>query len=252
MLILQETHSSIEIEKLWKAEWGGDVIFNHGTSSARGIAVFMTKGLSKYVSNIHKDEDGRLIIFDVNINGQCITVVAVYAPNSDSPAFMQKIGNLLRNRSEHKILLGDFNFTLNVDLDRKNTYHNNNRARDELNNISSEYSLKDIWRIQNGEKREYSWFKSGDLKKASRIDYAMVSAGLDQKIKVIMYIPGCFTDHRALYILVEIRHQERGVGYWKLNTRFLGRKNMSILSMMKLSKLFPHWKIKIQLKSGKF
>ena len=35
ILILQETHSTKEVESIWESEWGGKVIFNHGTGMAR-------------------------------------------------------------------------------------------------------------------------------------------------------------------------------------------------------------------------
>ena len=37
LLILQETHSSIDIETCWQNEWEGKVIYSHGTTQARGV-----------------------------------------------------------------------------------------------------------------------------------------------------------------------------------------------------------------------
>ena len=48
------------------------------------------------------------------------------------------------------------------------------------------YYLKDIWRVQNEDLEEYSWMKrcrQRENDKASRIDFALVSGGLDQTIK---------------------------------------------------------------------
>ena len=84
-----------------------------------------------------------------------------------------------------------------------------------------EYYLRDIWRIQNPEAREYSWFKTGNLNKASRIDFALVSGGLDQYIENSIYISALFTDHRAMYMVVDPSQVERGRGFWKLNTQLL-------------------------------
>ena len=39
ILVLQETHSESKFEKYWENEWGGKIIFLHGTSAARGIAI---------------------------------------------------------------------------------------------------------------------------------------------------------------------------------------------------------------------
>ena len=161
LLILQETHSTIESEKVWRNEWGGDVIFSHGTSNARGIAIFIKKEISQQVQNIYRDTDGRLIIVDVVENDQKISVVAIYVPNEDSPGYFSKIEQELMKRSEHKIIVGDFNLTLDVELDRENTYCNNNKAKEQVENIMDQFSLVDIWRIRNEDKKEFSWIKRG-------------------------------------------------------------------------------------------
>ena len=112
--------------------------------------------------------------------------------------------------------------TLDVEIDRLNTYSNNNRARDEILNIMDQYCMKDVWRIQNIDRKEYSWRKKGSTPtKASRIDFALVSGGLDQNILCPMYITSTMTDHRAFYMVVETNPYERGKGYWKMNNSLL-------------------------------
>ena len=221
-LILQETHSTPEVEGIWQNEWGGKAIFSHGTSAARGVGVFISKKYASSVKNVYKDIEGRIVVLDVDIQEELITIAAIYAPNEDSPKFFVELGNVLRERQEHKIIIGDFNLTLNVELDRENTFCNNNRAKDELENLNDEFNLRDIWRLHYGEKREFSWFKRGSYPiKASRIDLALISAGLDQKVEHCTYLSSVLTDHRALYVVVEVDPFERGTGYWKFNCTLL-------------------------------
>ena len=140
-----------------------------------------------------------------------VTVVAIYAPNNDSPNFFRNIALKLRDRSEHKVVVGDFNLVMDVTLDRENTFSNNNKALEEVNNMNDEFSLLDTWRVQNGERREFSWKKKGAYPvKASRIDFALISAGLDQMVKNIMYVSSIKTDHRAIYIVIDTLQSERG------------------------------------------
>ena len=230
LLVMQETHSQKENEEIWRNQWGGHVIYTHGTPASRGLAIFISKTIEPNISNVYTDDEGRLIILDIQENGVNITLIAIYAPNEDKPTFYRKIRDKLSDRSEHKIIIGDFNLTLDVDLDRCNTYCNNEKSKEEVENIMDEYSLKDVWRIQNPEKREYSWFKIQNPVKASRIDFALVSAGLDQRIKAVEYIPGIKTDHRALYILLQTSPNDRGRGYWKMNCNLL--RNQEFLNMM--------------------
>ena len=144
-LILLETHSSPSCERIWENEWGGKAIYSHGTTNARGVAIFMSKKLFANISNIYIDSEGRLIIIDVQENDQIITLVAVYAPNEDKPEFFKCVAKVLRDRHEKKVIVGDFNLALDVEKDRKNTYSNNNNSRDEVLNIMEEFCLKDVW-----------------------------------------------------------------------------------------------------------
>ena len=199
ILIIQETHSIKENELIWESEWGGKAIFSHGTPAARGVAIFTTKKLYAQMSNIHVSADGRTIILDIEENNIFITIAAIYAPNKDSPAYFTDLGNLLRSRKERKIIVGDFNLTLDVELDRHNTYFNNSKAKEEVDNLCDEFLLKDVWRDRNPESREFSWRK-GSTDKMSRIDLALVSGGVDQNVQHITYISSIKTDHRALYL----------------------------------------------------
>ena len=230
-LILQETHSTQECSNIWNSEWGGKGFYSHGTSNARGVAIFVQKQFVSKVTNVMTTNDGRVIILDITDNDTTISLAAIYAPNQDSPEFFVNLQTLMRERSEHKIILGDFNLVLDVELDRENTYCNNNRAMVQVENIMEDFSLKDVWRIHHEDVREFSWKKRGEYPvKASRIDFALVSAGLDQKVEMAQYLSSIKTDHRGLYLVVNLDPFERGRGYWKFNTTLL--QDQSYLSMM--------------------
>ena len=230
-LVLQETHSSKEIEQIWESEWGGRIIYSHGTTNARGVAILISKEFRTKVRNIETDEDGRYIIVDLHeIDEVIVTVVGIYAPNKDDPEFFKRIAQKLRSRSESKIILGDFNLVLDIEKDRKNTYNNNMCAMFEVENMIDEFSLIEIWRTRNEQKSEFSWIKLGKEQKASRIDFALVSRGLDHNIDLVQYISGFCTDHRALYFNLDISRQERGCGYWKFNNQLL--QNAEFVQLM--------------------
>ena len=216
--------------KYGKMNGGGKAIFCHGTTSSRGVAIFATKQMYQNITNIYKGCDGRTIILDINHLDCDMTLVAIYAPNADTPQYFKEIASLLKNRHEHKVIVGDFNLTMDPEKDRKNTYHNNNNSRDELVEIMDEFYLKDLWRERNEDKKEYSWHKKIDtgshnepqnMRKASRIDMALITGGLDQQVKEIMYLSSLMTDHRAIYMVIQVSRFERGTGYWKFNNTFL-------------------------------
>ena len=90
-----------------------------------------------------------------------------------------------------------------------------------------EYTLNDIWRTRNENKREYSWIKNTGVDcdfKASRIDLALVTPDVNQLTHDVFFLTGLQTDHRALVLIVEIKGEERGPGYWKLNSSLLNKQ----------------------------
>ena len=191
----------------------------------------MSKQLFQDVKNVYIDDEGRMVIFDIQQNDMVITIVALYAPNEDKPLFFSTIAELVKNREDKKILIGDFNLTIDVELDRLNTYNNNTKARDKVLDLVDHFKLVDVWRNQNGVKREFSWIKAGRTDRASRIDFALVSAGLDQMVSNPIYISGIKSDHRAFYMVVEVTQFSRGVGFWKLNVTLL--KNSKFIELLK-------------------
>ena len=231
ILCLQETHSSKEIESVWENEWGGKILFSHGTTAARGVAILMSKQIFQNINNVYLDEDGRVIICDLVQDETKITLVNIYAPNQDTPSFFSKIADMLSERHEHKIVLGDFNLVLDVELDRENTYNNNNKAKEEIENMCNQYCMTDLWRVIHQSKREFSWMKKNSKPlMASRIDFVLITGGIDQLVKDIQYISSIFTDHRAVYIVIDFNPFYRGIGYWKFNTSLL--QNVEFVSQM--------------------
>ena len=39
IIVLQETHSTEDIERRWAAEWGGHILFSHVIANARGTCI---------------------------------------------------------------------------------------------------------------------------------------------------------------------------------------------------------------------
>ncbi len=60
--MLQETHSTSTNEKKWKKEWGGQIIFSHGTSNSRGVATLFPTNLDFIILEQYNDENGRFLL----------------------------------------------------------------------------------------------------------------------------------------------------------------------------------------------
>ena len=49
---LQETHSTQNLEHVWKAEWGGRIYFAHGTNDSCGVVILIRPSVN--CKNYHK------------------------------------------------------------------------------------------------------------------------------------------------------------------------------------------------------
>lgn len=68
IIFLQETHSTIEKEKQWKAEWGSPIELAHGSTNAQGVGTLFRNGFDCKVSNKIVDPFGRYLALEVKIN----------------------------------------------------------------------------------------------------------------------------------------------------------------------------------------
>ena len=184
ILCIQETHSSKKTEQLWTNEWGGRILFSHGTTNARGVAILFKKGFFCNIGNITNDFDGRVICCEISWpHGKTITVCNIYAPNHDSPAYFDGLAQRMCDYVENVIILGDFNLVLCNRLDRRGTTSNNERARNMVLQLIEQYNLAEVWRERNPNKIRMSWSNNSvRTPRSSRIDYCLVSRGLDQFI----------------------------------------------------------------------
>ena len=119
------------------------------------------------------------------------------------------------------VIGGDFNLTLNCELDRFNSKYNNHKATKVLKSGMNELQLVDVWRDRNPEESRYSWFKRNPSYSASRIDMMLINQGLASNVIDVDYCYSCKSDHSMVTIEVQVDIFERGPGIWKLNFRLL-------------------------------
>lgn len=81
IICLQETHSSDSDENMWQMEWGGDVLFSHGSETMSGVAFLFPRNNCHSIEQVMRDDAGRLLITDLKCSMCEITLVGVYAPS---------------------------------------------------------------------------------------------------------------------------------------------------------------------------
>ena len=226
VICLQETHSTKDDESIWQAEWGGQIIFSHGQSNARGVCILITNELPYQIVKTSMDIEGRIIACELeNIDDPtkrlALDLCCVYGPNNDRPSFFMEMYKMVAEMSSKLVLIGDFNTVQDINKDRKGSVYDHKMSREMLSEISEESGLVDIWRLKNPDERRYSWMRTKPVFKVSQIDYAMIMLGLIDATEQTMYLPGILTDHTAFYLSLSMTSNPRGRGYWKFNSMLI-------------------------------
>ena len=115
VVILQETHSTKDIERRWSTEWGGDIIFSHGIANARGTCIMIPKNFKGDVLESKGDEEGRIVSVLLKIEDLAVELVGIYAPTQghyqQQITFYKELRQYIRSLGlvHPLILCGDFN-----------------------------------------------------------------------------------------------------------------------------------------------
>ena len=126
VIFLQETHTTISVEKIYENNYSDlKFIFSHGSSNSCGVIIAFKSSLEYEIHNSIKDPSGRYIFANVTIQGHNCLLVNVYAPTESEKKnveFLTEINDLLTNYNgtniDSIIMQGDWNFTETIDRDR--------------------------------------------------------------------------------------------------------------------------------------
>ena len=226
---LQETYSSPEDEKVWSAEWGGKIIYSHGTTHSKGVCTLLNPNSPFKLSSIQVDPEGRFLIAKLTIEEKYFCIVNTYGPNNchDQDDFLKALSQQLVSKTDTSkvIISGDWNITLNrIDklggLPWKAT-----SSRNTLVDLMKELNLTDIYRELHPKSKSFTYVsKSLNLK--SRIDYFLISRSLSCDVKQAEIRISIAPDHNAIFLSIDVKNDfNRGPGLWKFNNTLLEDNN---------------------------
>ncbi len=225
LILLQESHSTANVEKIWENEWGGKVFFSNGTSNSTGVCILIKKNLDYKVHGVKRDQNGRILCLDIELDDCRFSLCNLYAPNHDKPEFFEECATLIDEfENVSKIIAGDFNLVFDISMDKKGgapvTHFN---SRDTLKAYMESNDMVDIWRLQHPDTRLYTWKR---VKPAvfCRLDMILITEDLTGDIEKTNISPGFRSDHSMVIMDYNSTTQPRGRGFWKLNTSLLSDK----------------------------
>ena len=145
IIFLQEVHCNNKAARLWQKQWGNKWLVFSGTTASRGTAILFANNKMKIDKTI-VDLDGCYVICNITVENVHYTLCNIYAPNKHCPRFFATIFKAIEKIGQEYIIMGrDFNLTLNNDLDRLNSTHNNHRAAKVVNECLDNGLLEDTW-----------------------------------------------------------------------------------------------------------
>ena len=224
--LLQETHSTPNNERRWKNEWGGRILFDHGTSESKGVALLFNRNLKVDLKSCNKSQEGRSILIQAIINDHKIFIANIYAPNNDTPEFFSRVfAQIEETEMDIKLIGSDLNIALDDKIDHFSTSdkNRNKKSVEVVGNFLVDKELCDIWKVSNPVKKIYTWRRTKPLA-MSRLDYLLIPYESLNSIEKCEIIPGIGSDHSFVEMSILLENSIRGRGYWKFNTSLLQDK----------------------------
>lgn len=226
VIFLQETHWSIDIEMQIKREWDGEAIFNHGTNTARGVAILINPRLGDIVTQIKRDNEGRILNILLELDDCTFNIINIYAPQTDNErqSFFVKLQDFISVEHEN-IIAGDFNCIANQRLDKCGGDPNARQlAAATLQTTCTQYNLTDIWRDRHKDERDYTWTGRHPINGTfirTRIDKFLISRTINHFVTDTSIKPYIHSDHDYVSLTLNLENVERGPGFWHFNNELI-------------------------------
>ena len=160
LVFLQETHSSLNVEKKWADEFKGQLFFSHGKTNSCGVAIgYVGNKPCSLIIQI-KDNHRRLLVLEVKIDFEILILIA--NTESEQLSTLTQLNDMLINvkniKNKNIVLRGDFNMHFDSKLEAtggKPVLKKQSIAK--MVELLENFDLCDIWRIRNLKKRRFTF-----------------------------------------------------------------------------------------------
>ena len=160
---------------------------------------------------------------EADVQGSLFLFVNIYAPNKvqDQCQFFDNLNKKIEDfvvNKEHRIILGgDFNVTFDSDLDCSGGKPFKKDSVKQIQHLSLDFDLVDIWRVRNPESKRFTWRQKNPFIQR-RLDYWLISDACQDDIEKSDIIPSINSDHSAIFLhFNSLDKQKHGPSFWKFN-----------------------------------
>uniref|UniRef100_A0A670ILE0 Reverse transcriptase domain-containing protein n=1 Tax=Podarcis muralis TaxID=64176 RepID=A0A670ILE0_PODMU len=215
LICLQETHITRAHRKLLVNKRLGQEFISSDKVKKRGVVIYAKEKLDPKMK--FKDEEGRYLAIEVQIQGEKYLIIEIYAPNDGKAEFFKKLHETLLDYLDCKIILmGDMNGVVSTNMDKaqRQTISKEGRLPKTFFEMTENMDLIDIWRTRNPLEREGTFFSESKMT-WTRIDQIWVSSVMATKIKKVEICPKTCSDHNA--VKMEMKMTTTGSFRWRMN-----------------------------------
>ena len=211
IILLQETHWTVDLDIQIKHEWDGEVFFSHGTNTARGVAILINPRLDYIVRQIKHDNDGRILNILLEMDDCTFNMVNIYAPQTDKmrQMFFVKLDDFISTEHEN-IIAGDFNCIANQRLDKcGGNPIASHLAAGTLQAICTQFNLTAVWRDRHKDERNYTWTGRHPLNGSfirTRIDKFLISRTINHFVTDTSIKPFMHSDHDYVSLTLNLEN----------------------------------------------
>lgn len=223
IVYLQESHLSDNEHKKLKREWVGQVFASSFNTKSRGTAILINKNIPFVVTKTTSDPMGRFVFVEGQMYSECWSLLNIYAPNFDDPAFIQNIFLHIAQATGIILVGGDFNFCLDTVLDRSsNNPFSLTKAAKTTISFMKDYNLTDAWRGLHPGVRDYSFY-SHPHGTHTRIDNFLLSTHQCHRVLNAQYLTRLLSDHSPLVMSIFMPDKVKTSYRWRFNPMLLKR-----------------------------
>ena len=122
-MFLQEIYLTVNDEIKWKDDFKGEVFYSRGKSNSCGVLICFIDSKNLFIRNKLSDNDGRILILDVNIDDGNFSLINFYNPDTEAEQLktLSKLTEMLTKlhltQNNNIICVGDFNLLFNIKLE---------------------------------------------------------------------------------------------------------------------------------------
>ena len=103
--MLQETHSTVKVEKLWEMKWGNKIEWLHGINKSRGLAILLKNNLKYDLIKTYQDSNEKFLFLEITVKISFLTIANIYGPNVNDSDFSRNMFGKLSDFFKNEILV---------------------------------------------------------------------------------------------------------------------------------------------------